>query len=390
MIGGIYSNQKCSICGSNFIDDGKKGLVCSHHPNERASRFFVKIRGIWKRFKNYEEAQRFLTGIRYKIDEGSLDVRDYKKDNPLGFVNLITKWLEYKKHTVKRKSHNNLKNYANRAIDFFGDRNIKEIGYGEIEDFIYAQKVSDKTKSNMKSGLHDFWNWLRKRKVITLQQVPEFPETPFELGYRNTISKEDQEKILNEVYRISYHINQKIYLGIKWLSIYISMRPAELMGVKEGEIDLSNGYFIIPHPKEKRPKLIPLLEEDIEVIKGLPRGLPGLHFFRHTKGIKGAYEGQPFGEKYFYKWWKKACFNLGIESVDLYGGTRHSTARALRQCCTPEEIKRATMHSTNKAFERYYRIESDELRSVYRKATAPLLHHNQVQPKEAKVLNFKE
>ena len=57
--------------------------------------------------------------------------------------------------------------------------------------------------------------------------------------------------------------------------------------------------------------------------------------------------------------------NLGIEGVDLYGGTRHSSASALRAYRTPEEIRRATMHSTNKAFNRYFAMESDDLRSIY-------------------------
>jgi len=112
-------------------------------------------------------------------------------------------------------------------------------------------------------------------------------------------------------------------------------------------------------------RLSDFLDEDIEVLKSLPRGLPDLHFFRHTKGLSGAVAGAKFGEKYFYKWWMMACENLGIEGVDLYGGTRHSSARALREFHSPEEIKRATMHSTNKAFERYYKIELDDIKSVY-------------------------
>jgi len=40
-------------------------------------------------------------------------------------------------------------------------------------------------------------------------------------------------------------------------------------------------------------------------------------------------------------------------------------ARALRRYRTPEEIKRATMHSTNKAFERYFQFANDDLRSIY-------------------------
>ena len=63
---------------------------------------------------------------------------------------------------------------------------------------------------------------------------------------------------------------------------------------------------------------------------------------------------------------REICAELGIEGVDLYGGTRHSSAIALRKFRTPEEIKRATMHSMNKAFERYFRIESEDLRDIYR------------------------
>jgi len=52
----------------------------------------------------------------------------------------------------------------------------------------------------------------------------------------------------------------------------------------------------------------------------------------------------------------------------MYGGTRHSSAIALRKFRTPEEIKRATMHSTNKAFERYFYIEGESLRDIYKDA----------------------
>ena len=65
----------------------------------------------------------------------------------------------------------------------------------------------------------------------------------------------------------------------------------------------------------------------------------------------------------------QACENLGIEGVDLYGGTRHSTAVYLREIGhSPEAIKRATMHSTNKAFDRYLRISGSEVRPIYQDA----------------------
>ena len=87
-------------------------------------------------------------------------------------------------------------------------------------------------------------------------------------------------------------------------------------------------------------------------------------------GRSGVKAGEQFGPKYFKKWWDKACANLGIEGVDLYGGTKHSTATALGELLTPEQIKRGgTGSATNKAFERYFqprRTESLKVTSAIR------------------------
>jgi hypothetical protein len=97
-----------------------------------------------------------------------------------------------------------------------------------------------------------------------------------------------------------------------------------------------------------------------------------LYHIRIRNGIKGVgfNEGTPFGQHVLYDWWKKACGNIGILDVDMYGGTRHSSARALRAKFSPEQIKRATMHSTSKAFERYFKVESDEVRTIYESGNA--------------------
>lgn len=89
------------------------------------------------------------------------------------------------------------------------------------------------------------------------------------------------------------------------------------------------------------------------------------YYFLHEGRRSGVKAGQPYGEKYLYKWWVKACENLGVEGVDMYGGTRHSSAVALRKHFSPEQIKQGTMHQTNKAFERYFRIEAEDVRNIY-------------------------
>jgi hypothetical protein len=154
--------------------------------------------------------------------------------------------------------------------------------------------------------------------------MPEFPEINFRLGTRKTVTKEVQNAILDEVRKISWHINPRIYIGICWLRTYISVRPGELIKLLEKHIELSfgKGYLVFPEHKVDRygnVKRVPLIDEDIWTLSDIPRGMPDLHFFRHINKRKGVQVGTPFGERYLYKWWIQACENLGIKGVDLYG-----------------------------------------------------------------------
>jgi len=269
----------------------------------------------------------------------------------------------------------NLRNYLYRAVETWANTNVRDIGYGELEDFILKQRrhdgqpLSSKTRANMMGGLRNFWHWLRRRGVLRADEMPEFPEVRAVLGWRKTVGLKPRQAILDEVYRLTENYNIRIWLGIKWLCTYISIRPKEMWELKEEEINVETGYFTIApgKAKERRLKTVPILPEDIELIKQLPRGLPDMYFFRHEvprpKGFRRA-DGR-FVKHTFYRYWKRACRNLGVEGVDLYGGTRHSTTQILRsKGRTPEEIKRGTMHASN-AFARYFEIGAEELREIY-------------------------
>jgi hypothetical protein len=54
-----------------------------------------------------------------------------------------------------------------------------------------------------------------------------------------------------------------------------------------------------------------------------------------------------------------ACSELGITGLDLYGGTRHTTATALAKEVGEEGAKKATGLDTNKAFEKYCQFQDD-------------------------------
>jgi hypothetical protein len=153
MKGRIYSMQKCPICGSIFYhDENRAGLFCKQHPRIAAnSRFVVRFgRSITKRFRAYHEAERFLIGLRFENDKGIFDVRDYRKENPLGFENLAKKWIEQKKRTkVKPKTIQSYENYLNKAIEVWGQSNIKTIGTGEIEDFLLGDHQDKRSKRSI-------------------------------------------------------------------------------------------------------------------------------------------------------------------------------------------------------------------------------------------------
>ncbi len=86
--------------------------------------------------------------------------------------------------------------------------------------------------------------------------------------------------------------------------------------------------------------------------------MPNMPFFRHVAGISGVKPDAPFGEKYFYKWWIKACENLNVKDLDLYG-TRHTTTTELARIVGTDGARKTTGHETNKAFDRYCQHQAD-------------------------------
>ena len=175
----------------------------------------------------------------------------------------------------------------------------------------------------------------------THDQIQKFPTIKASSPYRKIVEKQIPCKILDETKRLTYDWNPRVYIGILFLATYINVRPGELIGIREKDIDLQIGRILIRESKTGEPKYAYLLDDDIRLLGEQPKGFPELHFFRHLKGRGGNRPGSKFGKGYLYKWWKAACRKLSIEGVDLYGGTRHSSAIALRQSHTPEEIKRA-------------------------------------------------
>ena len=115
--------------------------------------------------------------------------------------------------------------------------------------------ISNKTLANWKTVLHDFWKWIvRREKRKSQLEMVDFPEISFEMEMKTLVSIDVQQEIIEEVKRISWDLNPRIWLGIKLLSLYPRIRPGEMLDVKEGHINLKDNWMVFPHPKEKKPK----------------------------------------------------------------------------------------------------------------------------------------
>ncbi|WP_153307612.1 hypothetical protein [Desulfospira joergensenii] len=111
-----------------------------------------------------------------------------------------------------------------------------------------------------------------------------------------------------------------------------------------------------------RFKTVRLLDHHIETFQELKKqflALPDIPFFRLHGGIQSVQPNQSFGQKYFKKWWDRACDELGVQGFDLYDGTRHTTTTKIDRRTGSDNARKASAHETNKVFDRYCQFQDD-------------------------------
>lgn len=367
MKGRIYTDHRCPMCGSTLKSIEPQGLKCENQAHVGGEYWYTgKCRVVFDNNSStcasYGEAYRLLIRKRGEVDAGTYDARDYKiRSKPLGFKRLAWEWLDFKASEVKPESLKPLRLGMGRAVKAWGDSNIKSIGLLEISNLLKSleETLSPKSRKHTLDALKQFWQW-----AADYHDIPPMKKWP-KLGYikmefRQTVDIETQEDIIND---IKANEPLRVWLAIKWLATYIAIRPGEMCSLADSQVDRVGGRLIIPHPKERRAKIIPLIQEDIEIIRNIPRTFdPDTPFFRHETGEK--WRGKPFGHDLLYRVWKRACVRLGVDGVSIYPGTKHSTACGLREVATPEEIKAMTLHSTSAAFHRYFMTGGNDHREL--------------------------
>lgn len=363
MKGNIITTERCMVCDTVLKhDDRRHGLFCVDHPQISAVKVFIVRFGrhIQKQFNNYDKAAQFLNGLRFKTGEGTFDQDDYSSKKPYSFRVLSEKYLKRKKQL---KSFKEKRRHISVAQEYFYDANVKYITGADIEDYLFdIPKISEKTRHNYASCLKDFFKWVQQRQIIKI--IPPFPDIKYELGYRTITDIQTQRAIIENVREQSEDKNPKIWFGIELLATYVNLRPGDLLRIKEKDINLGHGVITIHFPTKSKNKIktVRLIPDHVEMFTELKKefpALPELKFFRHHGGIKSQKPNTPFGPKYFKTWWDRACEELGVQGLDLYGGTRHTSTTEIARLAGTRNAREASAHETNKAFDRYCQHQND-------------------------------
>jgi len=325
MKGGIYSTEKCSICGQKLRDNRKDAVTCAKHPDQRAKRLRVYFQGVSRRFSNYEQAGKFLSGLRHKSDENIFDASDYKAANPHGFANQVEKFLSIKKRTMKPKGFSSYRSKLAHAVAYFENTNVKSIQFAQWEDFFHSLELNPRTVHHVRCTLKTFYRWLVKRKVLNLWEVPEFPVIKYQMALKKTVSKEDQLRGLEALFADTWSTNPRIYLAVAIMCSTPEIRPGELRQCNEEHLDRESWILTIPNTKEGREKRFELHPLHISLFKKLTRGFPQMPLFRYESSTGGQPVGVRFGHHVLNETLVRSLEKIGIQGVSLYPFCKHST-----------------------------------------------------------------
>lgn len=152
-------------------------------------------------------------------------------------------------------------------------------------------------------------------------------------------------------------------LAILAAGFYTGMRKGEILDLVWPKVDMKSRAIRLEagDTKDREPRIIPICDELFEILRNIPRALHDDHVFQ--------YKGKPLRD--IRTGLEKACKAAGIDygrrSQDgfVFHDLRHCFNTYMRKAGAPESvIMRITGHSTREMFDRYNRIDQDDMRKA--------------------------
>ena len=338
--------------------------------------FYIDLHWKGERIKLYSDkegypldsgkrADRLLAHIRYEIDHGLFDPKNYVKRELKGlrWDNYLDAWIE--RQGARREAGEISREYLrmiqslgkNHIREMFADRSIRDLTKGIIDDAFTAlpKHLSTKTKYNIQGVvskvLKDAFDRedIARAPKMTKIQVPEA---------RTTFIEEDiQEQLLAE-------ISNPVTLAFFRFCMLHGCRPGEARALQW--TDIEGGFVTIaasmdqneyrPYTKTKKIRVLPVHPECAAELSTLPRAIDNNFVF--------VVNGKPLRKEYVNLTWRRAAKRADV-SVCCYEGTRHSWISQLLKAGAPAALVREVAgHQSAKTMDRYKHIKAESLRPL--------------------------
>ncbi len=388
MVGAVRTKEKCPRCGGKFEGKPLRCPSCLTVPR----RYFVDLswpgQGRIKLYTDqqgypldsWERSNRLLNAIRYEIDQGKFDPREYvkKEVHALRFENYAQGWLErlVARHGRGEVSWGYLQ-FAKGVVKKYltpllGGRDIRDIREGQIEDFRDALPVSlqPKTVANIMGLLGKIMRDAFRRRDIAY--LPEIPKVEVGEPVTRWLSQEEQEAVLA-------HVPAPVFRAFFLFLMKQGVRPSEARALRWEDLDLKNNRVIIRAAmdgeryrtctKERDVRYLPLHPRVKEAVKKLPRSIGGYVF---------VHDGKQLSKRLVISVWNRAARKAGLR-ITCYQGTRHSLASQAVNKGVSERIIGAMLgHKSIASTRRYAKLSTETLRAVWIEDESPVCPQKEV------------
>jgi integrase len=375
MVGAVRTKEKCPKCGDPFEGEQLRCSSCFTTPKRYFVDFSWPGQGRIKLYSDqqgypldsWERASRLLSTIRYEIDQGKFDPKEYirREFKALKFDNYLLEWLKRQESRNGRQeiSLGYLK-FAQMIVrkyltPFLGDKDIREIREGQIEDFRDAlpNSLKPKTVANIMGLLSKILRDAYRRRDIAY--LPEMPRIEVGEPVTEWISLEEQEAVLA-------HVPDPVFKAFFLFLMKQGVRPSEARALRWEDLNLKKGGVVIqaamdgekyrPSTKEKDVRYLPMHPKVLEVLKGLPRSIGGFVF---------VYNGKPLSKKLVIDAWNRAAKGARLR-ITCYQGTRHSLAsQAINRGVSERVIGKMLGHKSVASTRRYAKLSTETLKAVW-------------------------
>lgn len=316
-------------------------------------------------------AARILERIRSEIDADEFNPKNYIKREikALRLENYVVAWLGRQKLRLEAGeiSHGYFAElrYAvhKHLIPHLGDRDIRHMNKGHLDDFLAKLKMSAKSKKNTLGVLRSVFTDAVDREEIL--RLPKFPKIEVGDPQIRWLDPEAQDAILEQ-------FKDPVRKAFFTFLVHLGVRPGEARALKWEDFDWTHETVTIhaamdrshyrPSTKEKDVRTLPLPGEVIGPLKDIwPTST------RPLSGFVFTFRGAPFGKQAVYEWWTKAAKTVGYD-ISLYQGTKHSLGcRARLQGVPLDVIQDWFGHKSAASTRRYAKIQVESLKVMHRK-----------------------